>query len=165
MVLQMVSARVAPMALGMGVRVEVRCRSSAVLENRASNLVVLILANLLENAMQATPRGKRVELTILDQDGETVCRVRDEGQGISDAIRDRLFSPVVSTKEGGSGLGLAISRQLAQHLGARLECVASDKAGSTFELAVPSVRKCPGGPGAAEVRRRELAGSGSGSCA
>jgi signal transduction histidine kinase len=93
--------------------------------------------------MQATPAGKRVELTFSDQNRQTVCRVRDEGRGIPDAMRTRLFNPVVSGKEGGSGLGLAISRQLALHLGGRLELVETGAGGSVFELSIPVAPEAP----------------------
>ena len=162
---QLVSARVAAVALRTGVRLEVRCRATGLLENRAANLVLLILANLLENALQATPAGKRVELAILAQGGRTVCRVRDEGTGMPDAAHAKLFSPVVSTKEGGSGLGLAISRQLAQHLGARLELAETGRAGCVFELTIPVACAYPSGSAAGEGSDPELAGGMNKSCA
>lgn len=82
-----------------------------------------------------------------------------------DAARAKLFSPVVSTKEGGSGLGLAISRQLAQHLGARLELAETGRAGCVFELTIPVACAYPSGSAAGEVSDPELAGGMNKSCA
>jgi signal transduction histidine kinase len=162
---QLVSARVAAVALGTGVRLEVRCRATGLLENRAANLVMLVLANLLENALQASSPGKRVELVILNQGGATVCRVRDQGTGIPDGVRDKVFSPVVSIKEGGSGLGLAISRQLAQHLGARLELVETSPTGSLFELTIPAACAERSDSASAEESTCDLVGRLNKSCA
>jgi signal transduction histidine kinase len=64
--------------------------------------------------------------------------VRDEGGGIPEELRSRLFQPVASGKEGGSGLGLAISSQLALHLGARLELVDGASGGCWFRLWLPA---------------------------
>jgi len=162
---QLVSARVAAVVLGTGVRLEVSCRATGLLENRAANLVMLILATLLENALQASPPGRRVELAIQEQEGQTVCRVRDEGAGVAASVRSSLFNPVVSTKEGGSGLGLAIARQLAQHLGARLELVETGKTGSVFELAIPDACVYASDSGSGEAPNRELAAQRSHRCA
>jgi signal transduction histidine kinase len=162
---QLVSARVAAVILGTGVRLEVRCRATGLLDNRAANLVMLILATLLENALQASPPGRRVELEIQEQDGQAVCRVRDEGTGIATSVRSNLFNPVVSTKEGGSGLGLAIARQLAQHLGARLELTETGKTGSVFELAIPDACICASDAGSGEAVNRELAAHTNHRCA
>jgi signal transduction histidine kinase len=63
--------------------------------------------------------------------------VRDQGPGIPEAVRARLFEPGPSTKEGGSGLGLAISRQLARHLGAELELAETSPRGSVFRVRLP----------------------------
>jgi signal transduction histidine kinase len=64
-------------------------------------------------------------------------RVRDEGDGLPEAVRLHLFTPVVSTKAGGTGLGLALSRQLARGLGAELELAATGSDGTEFVLRLP----------------------------
>jgi signal transduction histidine kinase len=108
------------------------------LDNRVANLSTLILVNLVENALEATRRGRQVRLTIARCADGVACRVLDQGDGVSEGVRSRLFKPVASSKEGGSGLGLAISRQLALHLNAKLELVRSDSSGSLFELLIPT---------------------------
>lgn len=108
------------------------------LSSREANLVVLILENLLGNAIQASPKGGIVRLHGCIQDGCPVFRVRDEGPGLPPHIRERLFTPVQSTKEGGSGIGLALSQQLAHHLGAELRLVSSDSGGTEFALQLPA---------------------------
>lgn len=100
-----------------------------------SNLVMLVLQNLLQNAIEATPPGGLVELTVrAGRSHGWEFQVRDTGPGVADAMRSRLFQPCQSTKPGGNGLGLALSQQLAQRVGGRLDYVPGPGAGACFRL-------------------------------
>ncbi len=134
---EIVVSKVHPLSLETGVRLVTQVNGGAALPNRTANLVALILVNLVQNALQATPRGQSVTL-LLNSAENLVCEVRDEGPGFPDTLADNLFSPCQSTKEGGSGIGLAISKQLANHLGAALELKSHSAAGCVFALTVPS---------------------------
>lgn len=95
------------------------------------------LISLLENAMQASPRGGRVMLTC-DASAEALAfRVRDEGCGIPLDIQARLFEPFFTTRDEGTGLGLAIVRGVAQSLGGAIEVVSAPGAGSEFIMRLP----------------------------
>lgn len=122
-----------------GVRLVTDCRAEAELPARDANLVLLILENLAANAIQATPAGQSVEVRCAVESGVPVFRVSDRGAGLPSHVREGLFTPVRSSKEGGTGLGLALSRQLALHLGATLELARSDAAGTEFVLRLPAV--------------------------
>ena len=69
------------------------------------------LANLLDNAQAA---GGRVEVDGDGADGAVRLHVCDDGPGIPDDIRDRLFQPFVSRRAGGTGLGLAIVAKIIE---------------------------------------------------
>ena len=135
---EMVVSKVRPLSLETGVRFTTQVKGGAALPNRTANLVALILVNLVQNALQATPRDKGVSLILTDSAENLVCEVRDEGPGFPDALANNLFSPCKSTKEGGSGIGLAISKQLANHLGAALELKSHSPTGCVFVLTVPA---------------------------
>src|SRR5439155_7833856 len=126
---EMVSAKVGPLSAQTGVRLITLCQGEAVLPNRVANLVALILLNLAQNALQATPAGRAVTLALTESGDQISCEVRDEGPGLSPALSAHLFAPCKSTKDGGSGIGLAISKQLAGHLGAALELARSTPSG------------------------------------
>ena len=102
-----------------------------------------ILVNLLKNAAEALPEGGRVTLATREErtsrgDRQVVVSVEDNGPGIEDAIWQRLFSPVVSTKgEDHAGLGLSIVKGLADDIGAAIGCRTSPERGTRFELAIP----------------------------
>jgi len=103
-------------------------------------LIMLIVENLIQNAVQATPEGKTVKLIFGQTATQIMIEVTDEGGGFPAGLRDQLFAPCRSGKEGGAGIGLAISKQLANHLGAALELKSSSAQGCVFRLTVPSSR-------------------------
>jgi signal transduction histidine kinase len=81
-----------------------------------------VISNLLKNAIEATPEGESVHLTISRSTQQLVLTVEDSGPGISAELIPQLFMPFVTTKPKGAGhgLGLAISRELALSLGGTL---------------------------------------------
>jgi signal transduction histidine kinase len=95
-----------------------------------------VVLNLLRNAAEAMEGRGRIRVSF-DHDSER-CRlhVRDEGPGIPEDMREKVFEPFVSTRHRGSGLGLAISRHSAQaHGGAlRLEPAAGGGTDAVLEL-------------------------------
>src|SRR5436190_8362942 len=135
---EMVSDKVRPLSVEAGVRFLSRLNGEVVLPNRDANLVALILVNLTQNALQATPNGDAVTLWLTQCGEQIVCEVRDEGPGLLPELTTHLFAPCKSSKEGGSGIGLAISKQLANHLGAQLALKSNSPAGCVFVLTVPT---------------------------
>jgi signal transduction histidine kinase len=113
-----------------------------------------ILVNLLRNAREAIEhqegRRRRGQVGVDVVYGETVTliRVADNGPGVPERLRERLFQPFAgSGRPEGSGLGLAIARELAQAHGGDLVLVESGPKGAVFEL------RLPGAPGGAAGRR------------
>jgi signal transduction histidine kinase len=96
------------------------------------------LYNLLLNACEAAPvEGGRVEVTAAEVSGSITISVADNGPGISDSIRDRLFHPFVSYgKENGTGLGLAVVQKIVQDHGGEISV---DRAQGTtvFKIVLP----------------------------
>ena len=81
-----------------------------------------VLINLMINAIQAMPKGGTLTLRSRDQVNATgragvLIEVCDTGSGLSDAIKERLFSPFFTTKNDGNGLGLWISVGLVERYG------------------------------------------------
>jgi signal transduction histidine kinase len=107
------------------------------LPNREANLIILVLTNLIQNAVQASKPGKKIALNVIESEGDICFDVADEAGGLPAAMKAHLFTPCQSSKAGGTGLGLAISKQLANHLGGKLELVKTDAAGTVFRLAIP----------------------------
>ncbi len=133
---QVIRARLQPFAREKGVNFVSVLEAQASLPNRVANLVALIVENLAENALQATPPGKAVTLAVRNDHARLVFEVRDEGAGFPADMP--LFLPCRSTKEGGTGIGLALCKQLALHLGAELDLAASSPGGCVFALRLPA---------------------------
>jgi len=134
---QIVVGKMEALARERGVRLATQVEGAGILANRTANLAALILINLVQNGLQATPAGRTVKLVIVRGTDQIACEVRDEGPGFPDELKQNLFAPCPSTKEGGCGIGLAISKQLANHLGAGLELKTGSGSGCVFALTLP----------------------------
>jgi PAS domain S-box-containing protein len=104
-----------------------------------------MLVNLLMNAAKYTPSGGRIQLIAGMEEGEFVCRVRDNGLGISPELLPRMFELFAQAdrslvrSEGGLGIGLTLVRSLAELHGGTIAAVSDgpDK-GSEFILRLPA---------------------------
>jgi signal transduction histidine kinase len=146
-VLRVLERRLGPGARERGAKVTVNSAAALPeLPNRTANLVLLILENLCQNALQCGPATGSVRVSAQKSDrGVVEFLVEDDGPGLPESVRKHLFSPVTSTKPGGTGLGLALSHQLARHLGATLDLVRTDSTGTTFRLKLPVLAGAPSG--------------------
>lgn len=86
------------------------------------NRLEQVVLNLLQNAIEAVQGTKSPRIAIsVETHGETVVvRVADNGPGLSDVVRDRLFTPFTTDKPDGMGLGLVISRDIVASFGGEL---------------------------------------------
>lgn len=132
-----IRTRVEPLAEAGGVKLRMQIDDDIILSSRVANLAGLVLVNLLENALQATPKGRLASLGIRKDRRRLVCEVQDQGPGFPEGLRQRLFLPCRSTRDGGSGIGLAISKKISEHLGATLELSEPPEGGCLFTLGVP----------------------------
>jgi signal transduction histidine kinase len=129
-------AKVRAAAHDLGVRWEVTLSAHGQLSNHHANIVLLILENLILNALEVTPKGRCVQTSIRASEPGILFQVADEDPGFPAPVLERLFTPCRSTK-GGAGLGLAISKQLAVHLEARLELQKNGPEGCVMGLTLP----------------------------
>lgn len=130
-------SKLSPQAKEASVGLELNARGERALPNREANLIILVLTNLIQNAIQASKAGQKITLKMSDRDNGVCFDLIDQAGGLPPAMMAHLFTPCQSSKAGGTGLGLAISKQLANHLGGKLELVKTDKEGTTFRLTIP----------------------------
>ena len=78
-----------------------------------------VLINLLKNAEQSIPDGRagEIRVTVKVFDRKVEIRVKDNGVGIPEELRKKIFEPNFTTKSSGTGLGLAISRSIVESFG------------------------------------------------
>lgn len=98
-----------------------------------------IVLNLLRNAAQVLAGSPGKIRVVAERSGRQVSiEISDNGPGIPEAIRARLFQPFAgSVRTGGSGLGLAIARDLSRAHGGDIVLVASTAAGTVFRIEIP----------------------------
>lgn len=97
------------------------------------------LYNLLLNACEATPTaGGEVEVTAAEVGGSITIAVADNGPGIAESIRERLFHPFVSFgKENGTGLGLAVVQKIVHDHGGEISAERTADHKTVFKIILP----------------------------
>ncbi|MEN0067523.1 MAG: HAMP domain-containing sensor histidine kinase [Myxococcota bacterium] len=98
-----------------------------------------VILNLLDNAMRAAGRGGRVDVEVTSEPRFLELRVSDDGPGIPEAMRERVFDPYVTTHrgKGGTGLGLHLCRRIVGRHGGELFVGAGSNGGAQFTLRLP----------------------------
>jgi two-component system OmpR family sensor kinase len=94
--------------------------------------LMILLRNLIDNAIKYTPTGGTVDVSVLADQGGMSVTVEDSGPGIPAEERERVFDRfyrVPGSEAAGSGLGLAIIKSIAERHGAVLELGASERLG------------------------------------
>jgi signal transduction histidine kinase len=95
------------------------------------------LLNLLRNAREAMPGGGRIVMAARRDDGGVAISVRDEGEGIPDDRKERVFDVFFSTKERGTGLGLPLTREIVVAHRGRVRCEDASPRGTVFTIWLP----------------------------
>jgi C4-dicarboxylate-specific signal transduction histidine kinase len=101
-------------------------------------LLQIVVGNLVSNALDAvaTSNPPRLVVTLGANRDHAELRVEDNGKGVDDALRERLFEPFVTGKPSGVGMGLSISRKIARAHGGDLALAPAER-GAAFLLTLP----------------------------
>lgn len=134
-------------AIGAVLRVALPAAPVPVVADRVE--IEQVLFNLIRNALDAVAGAdgpREVGVTLAASDGMATVDVADTGPGVREDIRDRIFTPFVTTRETGTGLGLALSHRLIERTGGDLELL-DTAGGACFRVSLPLA---PAGRAAAE---------------
>jgi signal transduction histidine kinase len=96
-----------------------------------------VVVNLVRNAVQASPEGGEVTVTVAETGGAAEVTVEDRGGGMAPEVLARLGEPFFTTKERGSGLGFGISRRIIAEHGGRLDVDSTQGVGTRVTLRLP----------------------------
>ena len=102
----------------------------------------VVLLNLLLNACYASGDGVVEVATAVTNDGCEI-RILDRGPGIPPEVREHLFEPFISARQGGTGLGLAIARRLTQQQGGTIRLEDRDGGGTVAIVRLPAAHSAP----------------------
>jgi len=109
-----------------------------------SDLVKQAILNIVLNGVQAMPEGGTLRITSKREGEGALVSIRDQGGGIPENIRDKVFNLYFTTKSGGSGIGLAMAYRVVQLHHGSVEFTSIMEHGTTFYLRFP-LAEIPGG--------------------
>ncbi|HPQ20544.1 MAG TPA: HAMP domain-containing sensor histidine kinase, partial [Saprospiraceae bacterium] len=106
------------------------------------NQLVRILNNLVKNAIQAIPHDKKgkIVISLYKSDKDAIISIQDNGTGIPESMRDKVFTPNFTTKSSGTGLGLAISANMIDTMNGKIYFETEENEGTTFFVQIPLMR-------------------------
>lgn len=114
---------------------EIMVSGDKMILNRAVN-------NLVLNGLQSVPPTRKpiISVSVSEKGDMGIVEVQDNGTGISEELRKKVFIPNFSTKQGGSGLGLSMAKRGIEHAGGNLWFESVEGEGTTFYLELPKTK-------------------------
>jgi len=106
------------------------------------NHLVSVFNNIIKNAIQAIPEDKddgMVEVKLYEEDGKAIIKITDNGSGITDDMKDKVFVPNFTTKSSGTGLGLAISKNIIESVDGAIWFETEIGEGTDFYVTLPII--------------------------
>lgn len=101
-------------------------------------LIYQVALNLLVNAIQILPEGGSIEINLLPVgDGYAGFEIRDDGPGMTEEVRARIFEPFFTRREKGSGLGLTFVQRVVQEHRGRISVESEANHGAIFRISLP----------------------------
>lgn len=131
-----------PMAELAGVVLEEPCEAAPMVVRGDAFILRAAVTNLLENAIDFSPRGEAVTITMESADGNVILSVRDRGPGIPEYAREKIFERFFSLrhhslKRKGTGLGLTLVKETAELHGGTISLDPAEDRGTVAKLVLP----------------------------
>jgi len=102
-----------------------------------STFINRIMVNLVNNAVQAMPNGGKLVIKVYKEANDVVIDVTDTGTGVSEALKNKLFTPMFTTKARGQGFGLPVVKRMTEALGGTVSFESEVGKGTTFTIHLP----------------------------
>ncbi|GAB7081239.1 sensor histidine kinase [Megalodesulfovibrio paquesii] len=130
-----------------GLELQLALAESLPLAKADGELIKQCVINCIKNAMEALelqrPQDRqgpgRITLRTAFSSSLVSVAVEDNGPGIAEEIRPRIFNPFFSTKNQGSGLGLAMTKKIVEEMGGEVHLATQEGQGATITLSLPAV--------------------------
>ena len=138
---QEVAALVRPDARSQKIEVGVQAELDEAPMQGDRDLLMQAILNVVVNGMEAMKNGGRLEIQLGEGAGDWVFTVKDEGGGIPDHVRDKIYNLYFTTKGKGSGIGLAMTFRVVQLHGGTIDFTSEPGTGTEFRLRFPAARE------------------------
>ena len=102
-----------------------------------SSYIKRILSNLINNAVQAMPSGGTLVIEAYSEKKDVTLTITDTGVGIAEETKEKLFTPLFTTKSKGQGFGLAVVKRMAEALGGTVTFESQTGKGTKFIVRLP----------------------------
>ncbi len=101
--------------------------------------LIRVFNNLIKNSIQAIPFGKNgiIEISLKENEQYYIITVKDNGVGIPEEMREKIFEPNFTTKSGGMGLGLSIIKSMLKNINAKISFTTEVNVGTEFKVEIP----------------------------
>jgi nitrogen fixation/metabolism regulation signal transduction histidine kinase len=103
--------------------------------------LIRVVTNLIKNSIQAIDQkhteDPKIEVRVFTEDQWACITVKDNGVGISEANKDKVFEPKFTTKNSGMGLGLAMVKNIMENYEGTISFTSKEEEGTVFKVAIP----------------------------
>lgn len=117
-----------------GIDLQTRLQPGIPFGQGVPELLKQCLVNTVKNAMEAVPDGGTVRVSTGMHDKKVFVRVEDNGAGIPDEVKIRVFTPFYSTKEQGTGLGLSMTKKIVEEAGGTIQLSSREGLGTAVTI-------------------------------
>lgn len=101
--------------------------------------LIRVFSNLIKNAIQSIPLSRKgeISITLSQTKYDAIVKIEDNGTGMDDEVKSRIFTPNFTTKSAGSGLGLAMVKNILESAGGKIAFESTKGVGTVFQVTLP----------------------------
>jgi signal transduction histidine kinase len=116
-----------------------KCDKKEIIAKLDRTQLIRVITNLVKNAIQAISQidNPKVDIELTDDSKNVIIIVSDNGHGITDENKPKVFEPKFTTKTSGMGLGLAMIKNIIETYNGNITFTSNEGEGSTFKVTLP----------------------------